>query len=199
MACLGQSSFARFALCVLWSAGIITGLYRISAYSGSSGDGGVQPGQWPASSRVRRSNDMPTILVTLHPRCVCSRATLEELSRLLVRIPIPVSVQILMYEPSPATESWSRSRLALTARAIPGVVVHPDPNGNEAARFGMSVSGHTAVYSANGRLLFTGGITPARGHVGDNTGRAAILSLLANEKPDAPRTPVFGCSILDGK
>jgi len=136
------------------------------------------------------------MLLTLHPQCVCSRATLEELGRLLAQVSKPIHVEILLYQPE-STGDWGQTGLVAQARSIPGVVVRQDLNGNESKRFGMSVSGHAVLYSPDGRLLFSGGITRARGHSGDNTGRSAIVSLVSHGEPAARRTPVFGCSILD--
>jgi hypothetical protein len=102
-----------------------------------------------------------------------------------------------MYQPEAESAAWAETDLAIRARSLPGVTVRSDPKGRESERFGISVSGHTAVYSPDGRLLFSGGITAARGHMGDNAGRAAIRSLLVNREPAASRTPVFGCSIQD--
>lgn len=102
-----------------------------------------------------------------------------------------------MFHPSGRDDSWAETDLAAQARAIPGVTLRPDPDGLEAKRFGLSTSGHTLVYGLKGDLLFSGGITSARGHAGDNDGRAAIVSLLSNRKPPKTRTPVFGCGIRD--
>lgn len=53
------------------------------------------------------------------------------------------------------------------------------------------------LYGADGRLLFSGGITGSRGHSGDNEGRRAIVSLLTGEGAYKSDTPVFGCSLFD--
>jgi hypothetical protein len=53
------------------------------------------------------------------------------------------------------------------------------------------------LYDAAGRLRFSGGITAARGHAGDNLGRSAIVELLEGDSPTATATPVFGCSLLE--
>jgi hypothetical protein len=53
------------------------------------------------------------------------------------------------------------------------------------------------LYDGNGRLLFSGGITGARGHSGDNAGRSTVLSLLSRDTVDRAETPVFGCSLFD--
>jgi hypothetical protein len=42
-----------------------------------------------------------------------------------------------------------------------------------------------------GCLLFSGGITAARRHAGDNAGESAIVALLNNQ------TLVFGCSLVN--
>ena len=49
----------------------------------------------------------------------------------------------------------------------------------------------------NSRLLFSGGITVARGHAGDNTGRGAIEELIDGETAVSRRTPVFGCALYN--
>ena len=184
-------------LCLIWGVGVIIGLYQIAAYSNSPAAVLPQPRQWPGDTRIPLARDRATLLVTLHPHCVCSRATVEELSRLLAQVPVPVRVEVLLYQPDGASESWTQSSLAIQARSLPGVIVRVDPKGLESARFGISVSGHTALYAPDGRLLFSGGITRARGHAGDNAGRAAIVSMLSNRQPAVSATPVFGCSIRD--
>jgi hypothetical protein len=55
--------------------------------------------------------------------------------------------------------------------------------------------------------FFSGGITAARGHAGDNAGRSEIVSLLNHEQSQRPRslnpgqplrdaTSVFGCPLF---
>jgi hypothetical protein len=83
-----------------------------------------------------------------------------------------------------------------TAAAVPGVRVVRD-DGAEAWRFGARVSGQVMVYDHAGRLQFSGGITGARGHEGDNAGRDAIEALLAG-RPHAASAFVFGCLLFDG-
>ncbi len=72
-----------------------------------------------------------------------------------------------------------------------------DIQGREALRFGAATSGQTLLYDASGRLLFSGGITPARGHAGDNDGSDALLELLSGGSGRHHQTPVFGCSLRD--
>ena len=95
--------------------------------------------------------------------------------------------------PSDAVAGWERTDLWDSAAAIPGVHVMTDEGGAQARVFGALVSGQTLLYGATGSLLFSGGITGARGHEGDNPGRTALTSIL-DWRPAGPiRTPVFGC------
>ncbi len=89
------------------------------------------------------------------------------------------------------TSLWKR------AAAIPDVVTLYDRQGAEIDRFGGSVSGETLLYDSQGRLMFHGGITDARGHEGDSTGMDALVSLVQGESHAATQSPVFGCSLRD--
>lgn len=193
---LGARTPTLILPCVLWVAGIAFGLYELAVFSNTSGDPGAPAAQWPVGATAKLAPDRPTLVLALHPQCACSRATLEELGRLLARAPRPLRVEVLAFQPD-AAEDWSETGLVPQAQSMPGVAVRLDRNGAEAKRFGMTVSGHAMLYSAKGELLFSGGITRARGHAGDNAGRSAILSLLGNGPPGVARTRVFGCSILD--
>jgi hypothetical protein len=51
------------------------------------------------------------------------------------------------------------------------------------------------LYDARGRLLFSGGLTSARGHEGDSFGLRRIRSLLLTGEADRRDAPVFGCSL----
>jgi hypothetical protein len=97
-----------------------------------------------------------------------------------------------------ADEGYAGEREMLaSAAAIPGVLVHADPGGSLAQRFGARTSGQTLLYSADGRLLFAGGITPLRAHEGDSTGRRRILELVRAGSTDRAESAVYGCSLED--
>ena len=51
-------------------------------------------------------------------------------------------------------------------------------------RFGLVSSGHALLYDENGRLLFSGGLTNARGHAGNSVGRNAIVAILNDTAPE---------------
>jgi hypothetical protein len=105
-----------------------------------------------------------------------------------------VNANAVFVKPAGFDEAWEKTDLWNSATDIPGVNVSTD-DGAEALRFRSETSGQVALYSAGGRLLFSGGITGSRGHFGDNDGRTAIESLLAGGKAARTETPVFGCPL----
>lgn len=105
------------------------------------------------------------------------------------------AAHLLFLQPVGAGDDWTQTDLWSTAAAIPGVEVAIDSDGRESVLFGALTSGLTLLYDASGRLLFEGGITPGRGHEGENPGADAIASLLRGRSPERSRVPVFGCSL----
>jgi hypothetical protein len=187
-----------------WVIGLVTtvwlgagalGLAKLADYSAAAGAPASAPGRWPADSSLARVSGMPTLVVIAHPQCPCSRASIGELARLLAETAAPPRTYVLFVRPPGVDDAWARSDLWDSAAAIPGVEVVMDEGGRAASRFGAATSGQTLLYGADGRLLFSGGITPARGHAGDNVGRSAIVSLLARAVSEQVVTPVFGCAL----
>ena len=108
-----------------------------------------------------------------------------------------LAAHVLFIKPAGTASDWTQTDLWRTASAIPGVTVHEDDAGNEARRFHLETSGNTALYDADGRLLFHGGITISRGHAGDNPGCSAIAALLVEPQSSPVATPAFGCSLFE--
>src|SRR5205823_1742118 len=98
--------------------------------------------------------------------------------------------------PRNAEPGWEKTDLYQRAAAMPGVKIAIDEDGREARLFRAATSGYTLLYDANGGLLFTGGITAARGHEGDSAGQQALFHLLSGRATKRIDTPVFGCSLL---
>jgi hypothetical protein len=131
-----------------------------------------------------------------HPRCVCTRASLAELGALLTEVGGAVDALVVFVRPDGTADDWIATDLWTTASAMPGVKVIVDRGGRETERFGAQASGTVLVYDADGRLAFSGGITGARGHVGDNIGLRRAVALIKQGKADKRSSPVFGCELL---
>ena len=92
----------------------------------------------------------------------------------------------------PAT-AWGLpcSRTSNCVAFTPGIAL---PSGPIRVRV-SATSGHALLYDARSRLEFSGGITVARGHAGDNVGRSAIEALIAGDVTVLRQAPVFGCAL----
>lgn len=189
------------AAVVAWAALVCAGFGVLLRYENRPGVAATAPAHWPAATALARVPGRATLVLALHPRCPCSKATVAELDRLLARLKDrPITVHALFFRPHEAAPAWYETALWRHAAAIPGVDVTVDDDGVEAARFGAATSGQVLLYDAAGTLVFSGGITPSRGHEGDSDGRQAIVDVLSAGRrgPVLIETPVFGCALRDG-
>jgi hypothetical protein len=180
-----------------WVGLVGVGFWKLFDYADSPGASAERTQDWPAGSPVARDNDRPTLLLFLHPHCSCSAATLTELEKLLPAIRGKAQIITLFFAPQSKPLSWAQSSLWTKAHALPGVEVALDPDGREAERFGALTSGQTFYFSQAGKLLFQGGITPSRGHAGENAGTAAIHALTDGDLPAVRSTRTFGCALVE--
>jgi hypothetical protein len=181
---------------LLWLCAIGVGLWILWAYENRPGVAAQPPLQWPSTSRITLATDRPTLLMLVHPRCSCSRASIGELALLMAQTTVPPQTYVLFLKPGQFSDHWEKSSLWYSAASIPHVTVVRDDDGLEARRFGAATSGQTMLYDSHGHLLFSGGITGSRGHSGDNAGRSAILALLHRQAVGPGETFVFGCPLF---
>ncbi len=179
-----------------WCVAVGSGLRGLAIYATSPGEIGVRSNRWPSDSVIPFNPRRPNLILFVHPRCPCSKASLAELERILPTCGNRVTAHVLVFRPSRATRDWERTDLWDQAAAIPGVTVWTDRGGVEAKRFGAATSGLVLVYDALGTLMFQGGITPSRGHQGDNHGSTAVMCLIASSRIRETSTPIFGCPLL---
>jgi hypothetical protein len=174
----------------------LAGFHVLMNYQTGAGANGSVPEGWPASSKLRREPGRANLIMFLHPKCACSRASVEELNHLLAKTPSKPAVKVFFVMPKQAPEGWRKSALWKSASKINGVQLLEDPDGEAARLFGAKTSGDVLVYDPNGRLLFNGGITPGRGHQGDNAGLDAVVDLISGKNTSLHHTPVYGCELV---
>jgi hypothetical protein len=184
------------SLVTVWLAGAIGGLFIVWSYDNAPGIAARASNSWPAETTLARATDRPTLVLLAHPQCSCTRATLGELTEALARAKWLPKTYVVFLKPSSMPDGWEKTELWNTASALPNVTVVADEDGREADRFGAVTSGQTFLYDARGALLFSGGITGARGHAGDNAGRSSIVALLNRAGALTTSTNVFGCSLF---
>jgi hypothetical protein len=181
---------------VLWAAGVAAGFAQLLQYAATPGTSQPSPLSWPDESSLERDTTRPNLVMFVHPRCSCTRASMSEWERLLARCQGALTAHVLFYRPCSLPEDWGETDLWQRAAVIPGVHVRQDEDGIEARRFQANTSGEVLLYGADGSLLFQGGITNARGHAGDSAGLDAILSRLNDGTEPLAQTPVFGCPLF---
>lgn len=186
----------NYALLGLWLATLAGGFWHLLIYANTEGLAARSIPDWPASSKIKRSGGQASLVVFAHPRCPCSAATLGELERLLPKTKNKIENFVVFVKPNGLGDDWARESLWHKAQGIPGTHAHLDEGGKEAAIFGARTSGQTFLFDENGKLIFSGGITPGRGHMGDNNGRSAVLAFAENRPSEIKQTPVYGCALF---
>jgi hypothetical protein len=190
-----KSSGTMLLFVVLWTTAVGAGVTWLWNYAATAGDAATPPEHWPARSFIKREPGTATLVMLAHPRCPCTRASMAELAVLMSRVGAHARAHVLFVRPRAVDPDWEKTALYQSAAAIPGVTAHTDPGGDEAALFRAATSGQVVAYDASGRLIFSGGITGARGHEGDNAGLSRVLALLSGKPADGHESKVFGCAL----
>jgi hypothetical protein len=180
----------------IWFAAAASGLWVLWRYDNTPGDAAVAPERWPAAARLVRASDRPTLVMLAHPHCTCTRASMGELAEVIARAQTPPKTYVLFMTPKRVDGGWEQTDLWRSASALPGVTVVRDDDGGVAQQFGASTSGQTLLYDERGVLVFSGGITGARAHAGDNLGRQSLVALLNRQPVARKATNVFGCPLF---
>jgi hypothetical protein len=195
---LKKKAAGLFVVILIWLAAVAGGLKVLSDYSNAAGAVGQTDSSWPSHSALPLAHDnKPTLILFLHPKCSCSEASVGELDSLMAKIEGKAHVYAMFVQPEGWQENEIKSQqLWKRASSIPGVVASLDPEGREAKLFGALTSGHLVGFDVKGRLAFSGGITIARGHMGDNPGLQAVAQFVNSGSTPLKQTRVFGCALF---
>lgn len=187
----GRNKMLTIAVCI-WAGAVFLGILALARYSNTAG---AQPRF--AESLVDGSAPFRLVMF-VHPQCPCSRASVEELSRLMAACGGKIRGEVYVFHPDVEADEWSDTWIRQHAALIPDVDVITDRNAAVARSYSASTSGQVMLYDAAGDLLFSGGITAGRGHEGDNPGRSAIVELVSGAAAEELiEAPVFGCPLFD--
>jgi hypothetical protein len=187
-------------MCVIgtiWLGAAVAGLWVLWRYDNTPGDGAHAPQHWPAATTLARATDRPTLVMLAHPHCSCTRASLGELAEAIARARTRPKTYVVFMAPEALGTGWETTDLWRTAASLPDVTVVRDSDGREARRLGAETSGQTLLYDEHGLLVFSGGITGARAHPGDNAGRQSLVALLNRTPVERSGTNVFGCPLFN--
>jgi hypothetical protein len=187
----------RRLVVLAWVTAIVAGFRVMVDYELRAGGGAVAPEHWPADSGLQRDSRQPHLVMFAHPQCPCSRASVAELAVIMTRCANQLKATVCFFDPDAEPEQWTQSALWRSAAALPGVEVVADRERRIAAKFGSLTSGQAHLFDRDGRRIFSGGITGARGHAGENSGRNFVIALARGEVCTPRNTPVYGCSLFE--
>lgn len=180
----------------LWATAVVVGFVFLWDYSNAPGVAGKPPKSWPKNAFVELTEGYSTLLIFAHPKCSCTEATFSELQRMLPHILEKVKIHVVFYHPHEFDLNWVKSDLFKLAQSLPIQSVIIDSKKQVINQFRPKTSGQVYLYSQNGDLVYSGGITPSRGHEGDSEGKKAVYSWVLESKLYKPTAFVFGCSLF---
>jgi hypothetical protein len=188
-----MSGTARLLVAVagiaLWLGAVGVGYGRLLRYASTAGPAARVPeAVAPSTGRWR-------LVMFLHPRCPCSRASVSELEGILGRAGNQLDVEVLLVDPD-GQRLEVDPELARLIGAVPGARVRRDPIGAEARKMNASTSGQVILFDPGGHPVFSGGITAARGHSGTSAGQEIIVALMERRAAPAHQAAVFGCALF---
>ena len=180
---------------LIWTATVGAMYQTIRRFETTPGREAQALPSWPKKSRITPAHDRWTLVMLIHPRCGCSRASLQELARIIELSGPSLQTYVLVYRPTDFRAGWEKTDLLDAGTRLRRARVVMDADGQEARLFGGFTSGQTFLYDRGGKLRFSGGITSLRGHAGVNRGSMDIVDIV-HSKAEQGAHPVFGCAIV---
>lgn len=184
---------------LLWLSLALAGLYWLNGFSGKAGAVGTVPPLWPTASTLTFTTEKATLIMFLHPRCSCSKASLGEFEKIITKSKALTNNLLVFINPPKTDRLWYSRQDGLwnQAKRIPNTRMVVDHDGQEAKRFGAETSGQVVLYNPDGALAFAGGITASRAHEGDNQGEDALLAAILSKIPAGKSSHVYGCGLFN--
>ena len=189
---MGKKNILIALFITVWAVSVGIGFVRLTDYASRPGKPANVSPRLPTGIFAESSKNLPKLVLFIHPQCPCSRSTLNELARLVANRQERAEIKVFFYKPIDKSAEWVETDLWENAKRIPGVDV-ATMSEEEIEKFGVVTSGQAILYDAGDEIVFSGGITPGRGHEGMSSGRREIENYLENGKISIRETPVFGC------
>src|SRR5436190_16865533 len=95
-----------FITALVWCAAVAAGLRTLWSYESAPGDIADAPLRLPADPTIARSSNLASLILFIHPKCPCSRATIGELARLMTECSGKLTATVLMLRPASELEGW---------------------------------------------------------------------------------------------
>lgn len=180
---------------IAWVAAVISGFAAAVIHEQTPAVKHPAVTSWPQDGDCRPPVLRPMLVMFVHPKCPCVRASFEELANLRLSCGDCFDLQCVFLQPQGAAWRSEETAYWKTAQDLKPCQMVVDHTGVEHRRFGATTSGEVFLFSTDGRLQFHGGVTIARGHSGESAGRLALEALLKNSPPRLFEAPVYGCPL----
>jgi hypothetical protein len=180
----------------VWLVAVLAAFGLVWRYKTTPGPEAQAPATWPRSSSVVPTTGKANLVMFVHPQCPCTKASMAELARLAVELGDQAQIHVVLVRPDGTEDGFEEGTIAERARAIAGTRIYLDRGGTESARFGAQTSGATVLYTDDGKLAFSGGLTTARGHEGRSPASERISNVVKRHaRTHAATAPTFGCEL----
>lgn len=190
-----QTTFLISCL-LIWLTFVVLGFGILARYEFIAGNAANPLLSWPSKTSISKNDHKFSLVIFAHPHCSCSRATIGQLEEMMTTLIDKVEVIVVFVQPANRDLNWMQTDLYEKTQHIPGVNIYIDQNLDQAKIFDAQTSGQVFLYDEKGDLIFSGGITPSRGHMGNNLGRELILKwAIDHDGPRLGKTKVFGCAL----
>jgi len=186
-----------YGAALLWIAAALGGSLYMFVYESRPAPRSALAQVWPEQIGLARNPGGFSLVMAVHPKCSCTRASVAELNKLMLGFAGRVHAVALVIKPFELPDLWSESDVTARLREIPNVEMVRDLGGAKAGAFGAQSSGQILLYDPAGQLVFDGGITAFRGHEGPSVGGETLKQLVAGTGVAGTHTKVFGCSLKE--
>ena len=182
-------------LAAIWFAVALAGFRQLDGYSNTPAASGNAVQSWPRMSNLDPDSQKPTFVMFIHPHCPCSAASVHSLLEIMREHSLSSKFIVVFVRPKGVAPKWELSATHETCLKTPGLTTIVDDQGKEATLFGALTSGQTYIFSPNHELVFSGGITSARGMEEVGPERKLVINAILGQTAHTQHTPVFGCSL----
>ncbi|HVJ68068.1 MAG TPA: hypothetical protein VM510_08805 [Caulifigura sp.] len=184
-------AFALFG----WVGAVVAGFAAALIHEQTPAERHTVVASWPLDTVCQPPALKPMLVLFIHPKCPCLRASIEEIANLRKVCGVGFDLQCVFLQPDAATWHSEETANWRDAQTLAPCQMIVDCTGEEHRRFGATTSGEVFLFSAGGELQFHGGVTIGRGHSGQSAGRLAIEAIVNNSSPRLCEAPVYGCPL----
>lgn len=183
----------------IWVGSIIWSTKAMLIFQFTPGKMGKVFNDFPQKSKLVLDQTLPTLILFLHPKCTCSKASVEEIK--IIKSSIKKEFKLIAVVQTASLKLTDElEKLKEELSTLPHSTIVNDSYSFETNLFSVKTSGQIYIYSSFGELIYTGGSTSSRGTSSPSELRRTIASILeTNKKPHQLITKsIYGCE-MDNK